>query len=1011
VKAFVQFFHLFGCFVLTSSLSWSQPVFRLQPTPWADSLIKTLSVEEQIGQLFMVPAWSDPKHQYFNHDQVLSWIQDYHVGGIIFFQGGPIHQIKYTNLYQSKSKIPLLIGMDAEWSLSMRLDSTILYPRQMTLGAIQDKRTVYEFAQESARQLKRLGVHLSFSPVVDINNNAKNPVISNRSFGEDRNQVLEASLAFMEGLQNEGVLACAKHFPGHGDTNTDSHEDMPVIPFSKSRLDSLELFPYEPMIQSGLASVMVGHLSVPAIENRKGIPATLSRSIVTDLLKGEMQFQGLTITDALNMQGVAKHFPAGQMEALAVEAGNDVLLFPSNIPNAIEQIKARMDSGFISTDQIRESCYKILQTKEWCKLNHPSRISEENVWQDINGKRAVDINEKIVEQSLVLLCNQNNSLKQLQDERRSKVLVMIGGDTINTLAATFKEYVNCKVVRMPTDIDTTQQQITMDWLSELAAFDDVIFAWVNTSSKANKHFGISPHQMKWIAQWKTKSNKWFLLFANPYALSGLDSLDQVNGIAVGFQDDPITERVMAEACMGARSFNGVLPVSINDQWKSGWGITSSGGQLLSRGVTSSQKTLEWVKTKNVVISKTKEYTENFNDQSSAKNNIQTLVNWPEMDSLANLGLSSGAYPGCRVLVAHKGKIVYDRCYGYSDMHRQRPVKDSTIYDLASITKLAASSLVMMYLVDHQLLDIHLTLGDYLTFPKKSPYAKLRVKDIMMHQAGLKEFIPFHLKANRFLSTELSGSNTLPVADHLYADSMITAWMRDEILATPLSADPGKPCAYKYSDVGFFFLKEIAERQTHRKWEEILSTEFYQPMQLKSFGYNPLQWADSLYIAPTEWDTLFRKQLIKGYVHDPGAALMGGVAGHAGLFGNAYDLAKVMHMLMRKGSFGNHQLIQSRTFDLFNTRHTKGNRRGLILDKPTLDHIGGSCSPLASDDSFGHTGFTGTMCWADPENEIVFVFLSNRIHPNADNKKLLNLNIRTQMHSVIYRQLLTEHSSK
>jgi len=958
----------------------------------------------------MVPAWSDPKHQYFNHNQVLEWINEYHVGGIIFFQGGPLHQIEYTNLYQSKSKIPLLIGMDAEWSLSMRLDSTILYPRQMTLGAIQDKRTIYEFAQESARQLKRLGVHLSFSPVVDINNNPKNPVISNRSFGEDRNQVLDASLAFMHGLQEEGVLACAKHFPGHGDTNTDSHEDMPVIPFSKSRLDSLELYPYEPMIQSGLASVMVGHLSVPVMEQRVGIPATLSRPIVTGLLKEQMQFQGLAITDALNMQGVAKHFPSGQMEALAVEAGNDVLLFPSNIPNAIEQIKARIDSGFISIEQIKESCYKILQTKEWCHLNDPNGIAKEEVWEEINGKRAIEINEKIIEQSLVLVSNQKNSLEQLQDEHRSKVLVIIGGDTINTLATTFKEYVNCKVVRMPKDIDTTQKHITMDWLNELAAFDDVIFAWVNTSSRANKHFGISAHQMKWIAQWKTNSNKWFLLFANPYALSGIDSLDLVDGIAVGFQDDPITERIMAEACMGARSFNGVLPVSINEKWRSGWGITTEGGLRMARGVTSSHKTLEWVKTKNVLVSKTKEYTENFNDQFSAKTKIQTSANWSALDSLATLGLNEGAYPGCRVLVAQKGKILYDRCYGYLDADHLQKVGDSSVYDLASITKLAASSLVMMYLVDHQLLDVHLTLGDYLSFPKKSPYAKLRIKDILLHQAGLKEFIPFHLKAKAFLSRQITGKHTLQVAHQLFADSMITSWMRDEILAAPLSAEPGKSGAYKYSDVGFFFLKEIAEKQTHRKWEEILSTEFYQPMQLQSLGYCPLEWTDSAKIAPTECDTLFRKQLIRGYVHDPGAALMGGVAGHAGLFGNAYDVAKVMHLLMKKGRFGSHELIQPRTVEMFNTRHSKGNRRGLIFDKPTLDHIGGSCSPLASDASFGHTGFTGTMCWVDPENEILFVFLSNRIHPSAENKKLLNLNIRTEMHSVIYRQLLVAHSS-
>lgn len=992
-------------FFLTTCFSLAQPVFRQTLTPWADSVLQTMTLEDQIGQLFMVPAWSDPKHQYFNENQVMQWIRDYHVGGIIFFQGGPLNQIKYTNLYQSQSKIPLLIGMDAEWSLSMRLDSTILYPRQMTLGAIQDKGDVYDFALESARQLKRLGVHLSFSPVVDINNNAKNPVISNRSFGEDRNQVLEASMAFMHGLQEGGVLACAKHFPGHGDTNTDSHEDLPVIPFSKSRLDSLELYPYSPLIQSGLASVMVGHLAVPSIDPRLGYPASLSQPIVTNLLRREMNFNGLVITDALNMQGVAKHFKAGAMEALAIEAGNDILLFPSDIPMAIQRIKERLDSGYISLAQIKESCYKILQAKEWAGLKHWKQLEKDNIWEDINGKRAIEVNENIIEQSLVLVCNNNGGLEKLQDHNRSKVLVVIGGDTTITLASTFKEYLDCKVVRMPKDIDSTQKELALMWLDELQYFDDVIFAWVNTSNRANKNFGISSLQMKWIADWQTNSNKWFLLFANPYALSSLDSIQSINGIAVGFQDDPITERVMAEACLGARSFNGVLPVSINQTWKAGWGINTTGKQRMSRAVTSSEKTLLWVKSKNLLTSKTREYNENFNDAGNSVRNIQTKAGWKSIDSLANLGLSEGAYPGCRVLVARRGKIVYDRCYGYLDQEKATEVTDSSVYDLASITKLAASALMMMWLVDQDLLDVNKTLGDYLCFPKKSPYAKLKVKDVMQHQAGLKEFIPFYKKADTYTCGEKNGRYHLPVARNMWSDTIVYPWMREQILSTPLSCEPGKCGPYKYSDLGYFFLKEIAEQQTGRKWEEMLKTEFYEPMRLKQLGYHPLQWCDTSLIAPTENDTTFRKQLIKGYVHDPGAALMGGVAGHAGLFGNAYDLANVMHMLMNKGYFGDQQLIQSQTVDLFNTRHTKGNRRGLIFDKPTLDHIGGSCSPMASDESFGHTGFTGTMCWADPRDEIIFVFLSNRIHPSAENKKLLNLNIRTEMHSAIYRSLL------
>ena len=958
----------------------------------------------------MIPAWSDPKHQYFNDAQVQNWISKYHVGGIIFFQGGPLNQIKYTNLYQSQSKIPLLIGMDAEWSLSMRLDSTILYPRQMTLGAIQDKNVINEFARESARQLKRLGVHFSFSPVVDINNNPKNPVISNRSFGEDRDQVLEASMSFMQGLQSEGVLACAKHFPGHGDTNTDSHEDMPVIPFSKSRLDSLELYPYKPLFKSGLASVMVGHLSVPVLEKRSGIPASLSKSIVTDLLRNEMGFQGLVFTDALNMQGVAKHFQPGDMEAMAIEAGNDVLLFPSDIPMAIAKIKKKIQTGEITKEQIKQSCYKILQTKEWCHLQHFKPISAVNVWEDINGRAAVEMNEKVVAQSLVLVKNDNDGLLKLQDPNRKKVLVIVGADTTNNLSAAFKEYTSIRVLKLPKELDSTQYELIQLWLDGLESYDDVVFAWLNTSNRASKNFGIAPQLLNWIAEWKTKSNKWLLMMANPYALSSVGSMNDVNGIVVGFQDDPITERIVAEACMGARGFNGTLPVGINPQWKSGWGISSEGGKRLSRSIASSFRSLTWVKSKNPVKIKTKKYTENYMDSQSMANAIHTEIKWKGIDSLANLGIAQGAYPGCRVLVAHKGRVVYDRGYGYLDEKSEIVVTDSSIYDLASITKLAASSLAMMWLVDHDLLDVNQTLGHYLTFPKKSPYAKLHIKDIMLHQAGLKEFIPFHQSLDTgLISPKEYSKYQLPVAKNMFADSAIYSWIRAKITSTALyTVGKSKFPEYKYSDLGYYFLREIAEKQTKRKWEDFLNEEFYSPMNLTQLGYNPRNWSDTLLIAPTERDTEFRKQLVYGYVHDQGAALMGGVAGHAGLFSNAYDLANVMFLLCEHGKFGNHQFIQSKTVDMFNYRHHKGNRRGLIFDKPSLDHAGGSASPLASESSFGHTGFTGTMCWADPENDIIFIFLSNRIHPSAENKKLLNLSIRTKMHTEVYQQILGTH---
>lgn len=980
----------------------AQADFQKVPTPWADSIIQKLSLDEQLGQLFMVPAWTDPKHQYFNQKEVENWILNHGVGGIIFFQGGPDNQLKRTLQFQSISKIPLLIGMDAEWGLSMRLDSTILYPRQMTLGAIADVNQIEKFAEESARQLKRMGVHFSFSPVVDINNNPKNPVISNRSFGEDRERVLHYSMAFMNGLQKNRILACAKHFPGHGDTNTDSHEAMPLIPFSKERLDSLELYPYRPLIQNGLGGVMTGHLQVPAYESNSKIPASLSHSLVTDLLQKELGFQGLIITDALNMQGVAKNFKPGEMEALAVQAGNDILLFPSSIPKAIEAIKRAMERGEISAEQIRAHCYKVLQAKEWCGLATGVYPTRANLMSDLHDEKALQMNQDLITSSLTLLQNDRKGLELWNDLKRKKALVVIGGDSTYNVVNAMQEYADMSVMYWPKEVDSTWKDTLDVLLSLLNGYQDVAFAWVNTSSKAVKNFGVSSYLLDRISNWNSDKNVLVLMFANPYALMGNASVHRNDVVAVAYQDDPLTERMMVEALFRARPFFGQLPVSIDETWKSGWGICIAGGHRISRGVLSSPESLNWIKSRNVPNQLTRVYTENYFGESEFAKSSLFHFNWNKVDSIANKGVADGAYPGCRVLVVHKGEIVYDRAYGFLDANKTEPVQLNSVYDLASITKLAGSGLAMMKMMDEHEWSPSGYLGDDLSFPRKSPYAKIKWKDMLAHQAGLKNFIPFHstLSSNHWLS-KIPTEYGVQVADSMYTDTILYGKMRDLILKTPLTI----PAKYEYSDLGYYFVKEWVEKKTQSTYDIWLSDQFYTPLALRSMGYLPLNRMSKSRIAPTENDSLFRHQILRGYVHDQGAALMGGVAGHAGLFSNAYDLAVVMQMLMNQGSYGEKQWIKASTVQYFNQRHFPGNRRGLILDKPTLDKVGGSPSSLASHESFGHTGFTGTMCWADPEEELIFVFLSNRIHPSVDNKKLIQQNIRTQLHTEVYKEIL------
>lgn len=996
------------CLLIFSTAGLAQPyapVFTAQSTPWADSVFSTLSLDQKIGQLFMVAAWSDPANANFNGSKVEEWIEEFGIGGICFFQGGPAQQVYFTNRYQSLSRIPLLIAMDAEWGLSMRLDSTILYPRQMTLGAMQEEAVVEEFGLETARQLKRLGVHFSFSPVVDINNNPNNPVISNRSFGEDREKVTRFSLAYMRGLQHGGVLACAKHFPGHGDTSEDSHEEMPVIPFSQSRLDSLELYPYPPMIQQGLASVMVGHLSVPAWEPDSTLPATLSPRIVSKLLKDKMGFQGLVVTDALNMQGVAKHFPGGKMEALAFQAGNDILLYPSDIPKAIEEIKELLAQGTIQMDQINASCLKVLRAKEWAGANRISQISPKHVIHDLNSLEAIELNQAIVDQSVVCLSHSPQRSHDLLNHRMKKAVLVWGGSAHSAFVETLRASTEFDLILLDKSLSEEEAVRALDTLNHYQAS---VVTVLGTSNRANKFFGMSQRWMQQLPRLSCSPSVHFVLFANPFALAPLDSLDRLASLWVGFQDDPLTQHRLAEMLLGARSTQGRLPVTINAKWKVGFGLDVKSIGVLGEDVNASRSSQGWIRSKNASLQMSPLYKENMMIDGQGGSTVLEEPEWSQVDSIAQDGLNKGAYPGCRVMVAYRGQIIHDASFGYTSQDKSVPVSDSTVYDLASITKLAASSLAAMWLVDHHLLDVEKELGEYLTFPKGSDYAKIKIKDMFAHQSGLKDYIPFYLHVDqKWFSDSLTVQYHWKVADGMYVDSTVYSYMRSEILAAPLE----KHSPYRYSDLGYYFLREILEKQTGRGWEAFLQEEFYTPMHLTQLGYRPLTRTPLKQIAPTEQDQTFRKQLIHGYVHDQGAALMGGVAGHAGLFSNAHDLTALLQMLLNQGSYGGVQFITPQTVQLFNTRPFANNRRGLIFDKPTLDHQGGSASPLASDSSFGHTGFTGTMCWVDPEQELIYVFLSNRVHPNAENPLLVRLNVRTKIHTAIYQKIAEMEKNK
>lgn len=969
----------------------AQPFLKTYKTPpflldssdnWVNKKLDKMSLEEKIGQLFMVAAYSnrDKAHQ----EEIERLVSKYHIGGLIFFQGGPVRQARLTNIYQSKARTPLMIAMDAEWGLSMRLDSTITYPRQMALGAIKGNRSMYDMGVAVAQQCKRLGVHVNFAPVIDINNNPANPVINSRSFGENKYKVVEKGIAYMKGMQDQNVLACGKHFPGHGDTDADSHKSLPVIKHNRKRLDTLELFPFRKLIDAGLGSMMVAHLYVPTLDNRKNVATTLSKKVVTDLLKNELQFKGLVFTDALNMKGVSSFYEPGEVDVKALLAGNDVLLFAEDVPKAIDKIKAAIKAGKISEDEITHRCTKILKTKFWVGLNDYQPIEEANLYADLNDETMLLSKRGVVKESLTLLKNERNLVPIQKLDSIKVATVAIGASQKNKFQETTDLYTQAahfQVSKQP----SFEAIIALN--KALEDYDHILVTLHGVSQYPRNQFGVTQPMNDILKLIESKGKVILSYFGNPYGLKYLEHLDQVEGLLVAYHDDPLTQHYAAQALFGGEGLSGTLPVKVGNLFDAGAGLE-----------TQAIGTFGYTQPEEVGI------------------NSDHLV---QIDSIAEEGIRNKAYPGCQVLVAKDGKVIYKKNFGYYTYDTLKPVTDQSIYDLASITKIAATTLSVMKLTDEGLFDLDYSLCDYLpevVDTATHPYSNIKIRDMLSHKAGLAPWIPFYKKtlANGYPMYNyysLVQSETYPhkVAENMYIHKDYRNKIMNELLGTPLR----KEKSYKYSDLGYYFLQAIIERQTGMMESDFVLKNFYQPMGLSTAGYLPLLRHDKAEIVPTENDQSFRRQLVQGYVHDPGAAMLGGVGGHAGLFSNANDLAKIMQCFMQYGEYGGRRYIAERTVKEFVKCQfcEEGNRRGAGFDKPVRTGEGGPTCNCVSFESFGHTGFTGTMAWADPDENVVYIFLSNRVYPDAGNPKLLKMDIRTRIQEVIYDAIAKSKASQ
>lgn len=950
------------------------PPFLSDATPWADSVLSTLSLDERIAQLMMVAAYSnkDAKHEA----ETEQLIRERNIGGLIFFQGGPMRQARLTNRYQSAARTPLLLGMDLEWGLAMRLDSTLRFPRQMALGALRDDSLVMAMGEEIAREMKRLDVHVSFSPVVDVNNNPANPVINDRSFGEDRENVARKGIAYMRGLQRGGVIATAKHFPGHGDVDADSHYTLPLIAHSRTRLDSLELYPFQRLVDEGLSAMMVAHLEVPALDSIKGMPSTLSRPIVSDLLARELGFKGLVFTDALNMKGVANADKPGEIELRALQAGNDVLLFPQDPVKAIARIRKAVDDKELDPVVIDHKCLKVLRAKEWAGLRRNPPVRLEGLSDDLNTRQGETLRRRLYAGAITVLAD-HQELLPLRDLAGTRIASVVIGDSLNNpFQLALQRYADVKSFRCDKAL---KKDSLMALLRGLEDYDRVIVSVHRTSWRVKSDFGIPETAMDIVREIAARRPTVLALFANPYRLTRAYGAQHLASVVVAYEENDDTQDLVAQALFGAIGTSGKLPITASSFYQAGDG-----------------RALEPISRMGYALPE--------------ERGLQTLA-LRGIDDIVNGGIKAQAYPGAQVLVAVDGQVVWNKAYGHSTYEKQRRVRTDDLYDLASITKVASTTIALMKLVDEGKIDLTKPLGQYLPEieGEHTAHSRMDLRDILTHQAGLKAFSLFY---NRLLkdgklrpgvaSDTSSATHGVRVADGLYIrneyrDSLLT-W----VLNTPLEAKGN----YVYSDMGYYLLQEVIERITGKPLDAYVRETFYAPLGASTLTYRPYERFAKERIAPTEYDVAFRQRQVWGDVHDPGAAMKGGVAGHAGLFGSANDLAKVMQMLANGGTYGGQRylsdaVVKDFTKCQFCKPDGNGNRRGLGWDKPMRNGKSGPTCECVSYASFGHTGFTGTMAWADPEQGVVYIFLSNRVYPNAATNKLAELGIRTKVQEVVH----------
>jgi beta-glucosidase-like glycosyl hydrolase/CubicO group peptidase (beta-lactamase class C family) len=932
------------------------PNFMRSSSTWADSVLKSLSLEEKIAQSFMIAMNAQQVNKQI--DQVDSLVNKIGVGGIILYQDDTSSVKTISMQLNAIARLPLLIGYDLDRSTESQIGFLRSHPYALTFGAANDVESTETIMAALGAQLKEQGINLVFSPNVNVNTDPSNVRFGYQSFGESPLIVANHSRAVIKGLKESDLLTCMKHFPGQGDLEFISGSGLSTISKSRRALDRSDWVPFRMGRLTGASAVMMSHASVPALDS-SGTPASLSKLIIENVLKKELKFDGLIISDDLNNQPLIDRYGSAGLAVEAYIAGNDLLVYPQELEKVIGLLSQAVEDGKLSIEAIDHKCLKILRAKQFAN-------STAVVLHEVDDEKLEAAEMAVYEKSIVVV--KNDSVIPVYDATERNLTISIG-QPLTQFEKRFNDYATTDVLNAKSGIDAIMKY-ALQWKEYDNIFVNISAS--NMSAENDYHYPAGWRAL--LDALPAEANVYVILFGNPYVANDETDFTNVDAVLLAYQQSELGQDRAVQLLFGGYQSKTPLSITLNAIYQEGYFAE-----------TPSASRLKYTVPMELGVRK---------------------ADFDAIDSIAIKGIKEKAYPSCQVVVAKDGKVVYRKSFGFFTYDSIQRVNDETIYDLASITKIVSSTSGLMYLQDRSQFSLNNYLGDYLSdLTSGTAYDRILLRDMMAHQARLSPWIPFYTatldggvpKRSIYSQTPKEGVSRM-VADDLFILDSYEDSMYQRILNTRLRRDK----KYKYSDLGYYFVKRIIESTTNTSLNSFMDETFYRPMGLKTMGYHPLKRFDKSQIAPTEQDQYFRYQLVQGHVHDMGAAMMDGVGGHAGVFASATDLAGFMQMILNDGIYGRRRYLSKEVIKEYTScQFCPENRRGAGFDKPVRSLNGGPTCDMVSLSSYGHSGFTGTQTWSDPKNGVNYVFLSNRVYPSGENWKIVKMNIRTDIQKVIY----------